>query len=77
VGANWLLSCAGRKRVCLSIHEDAGSGWRHSGVVWVLGQQQHNVSAVDVAESPTVQATGKSSSYAVPMVYRVPTRMLS
>jgi len=48
------LSCTGRKRVCLSIHGDADSGWRHSGVVRALGQQQHSVSAVDVAESPTV-----------------------
>src|SRR5271156_1587769 len=72
-GRGLALSCAGRKRVCLSIHGDAGSGWSHSGVVRALGQQQHSVSAMDVAENPTVQGTGKSSSCAVPMVYRVPT----
>jgi hypothetical protein len=53
-GRGLALSCAGRKRVCLSIHGDAGSSWRHSDVVGALGQQQHSVSAVDVAESPTV-----------------------
>ena len=31
-----------------------GRGWHHSGVVRALGQHQHSVSAVDVAESPTV-----------------------
>ena len=73
-GRGVALSCTGRKRVFLSIHGDAGSGWRHSGVVKALGQQQHSVFAVDVAESPTVQGIGKSSSCAVPMYYCVLTR---